>query len=70
MLVTEHTREGLRLERFRRDMEARGYEKIGEGGGKLWELYRGWRTDQRIVDAIVDPGGRAIWIKTEKVKDA
>lgn len=51
-------------------MEARGYEKIGEGGGKLWELYRGWRTDQRIVDAIVDPGGRAIWIKTEKVKDA
>lgn len=40
-----------------------GWEEIGEGGGKLWELYRGFRTSHRIVDARIAPDGKSIFVK-------
>jgi len=64
MLVTDFTRDALRLRRFRRDMVARGFEEVGEGGDRLWELYRGSRRDHVITEAQVDLAGRSVWIKT------
>lgn len=40
-----------------------GWEEIGEGGGKIWELYRGFRTSHRIVDARIAPDGKSIFVK-------
>jgi hypothetical protein len=47
-------------------MTARGYEEVGEGGGRLWELRRGYRVGQRIVDAVVSPHGLSVFVKVEK----
>jgi hypothetical protein len=65
MKLTSLTKRALAQRRFIREWEAKGYEEIGEGGGRLWELYRGYRTDCRITDAKVPPGGRSIWVKIE-----
>lgn len=66
MLVTDFTRDALAVRRDRRDMLADGWELVGEGGGKLGELYRGARTRHRITDCRIAACGRAIWIKTEE----
>jgi len=42
-----------------------GYEEIGEGGGRLWEIYRGARVGQRITDAVVAPDGMSVYVKIE-----
>lgn len=73
MRVTQFTRDvlaGKRLERERvlakGDLLALGWEEIGEGGGKLWELYRGGRYDHKIVDVLIAPGGKSLFVKIEK----
>lgn len=63
MRVTDTTREQLRCERIRRRLLQDGYEQVGEGGGMLWELYRGKRQGHRIVDAAVDPAGKSVWVR-------
>lgn len=64
MKVTEATRRWLAIRRDERDMKRAGWEFVGEGGGKLWELYRGCRTSHSIVDVRIAACGRALWIKT------
>ncbi len=44
-------------------LRAEGWEEVGEGGGKLWELYRGFRTSHRIVDARITPDGLSLLVK-------
>jgi hypothetical protein len=58
MLVTN-------LTRWRRAMERRGFERVGENGGRIWELHRGLRTHHKIVACEIDPDGRELWIKIE-----
>jgi hypothetical protein len=64
--VTDVTHRSLRGMRFRREMSRKGYERLAENGSPLWELHRGFRTDHKIVDAVVAPCGKEIWIKIEK----
>lgn len=40
-----------------------GWEEVGEGGGKLWELYRGYRRGHRIVDVRITPDGLSLLVK-------
>jgi hypothetical protein len=56
------TRRRLAVRREQRKMKALGWEYVGEGGGKLWELYRGGRVGHRIVGAAVDITGLGIWV--------
>jgi hypothetical protein len=65
MIGTQWMKDSLAARREARDMTKAGWEWIGEGGGKLWELYRGWRTDQHIVDAKVSYSGLGVWVKIE-----
>jgi hypothetical protein len=66
--MTPLVREALKVRRFRRDMLRDGWEEVGEGGGKLWELYRGCRQDHIIVATRIDASGKSIWIKTHKLQ--
>lgn len=66
MKVTDFTRRALAVRRDRRDMIAAGWEFVGEGGGKLWELYRGYRYTHRISDVRIAADGKALWIKTKE----
>lgn len=68
MIVTEFTRKALRVRREDRDLVPKGWEFVGERGGNLWELYRGGRTDHRIVDARVSACGKGVWVKTEPIR--
>ena len=64
MKVTAFTRDVLRCRRTRRDLGKRGYEEVGEGGGRLWELHRGCRIGHTITDVQIAPEGRSLFIKT------
>jgi hypothetical protein len=64
MKLTDRTRDLLRCRRARRQLAELGYEEVGERGGKLWELHRGFRQDHKIIDVVVAPEGRTIFIKT------
>lgn len=66
MRVTEFTRSALAVRRDFRDREREGWEYIDEHGGKLWELHRGGRYDQHIIDVRIAACGKALWIKTAK----
>lgn len=63
MRVTEVTRRILASRRQDRDLTAKGYEEVGEGGGLLWQLYRGGRMHCRIVDAIISVDGKSVYVK-------
>jgi hypothetical protein len=65
MKVTQRTKAVLAMRRQQRELYAKGYEYVGEGGGKLWEIYRGGRCGQRITDAIVDVAGMGVYVKIE-----
>lgn len=65
MRVNETTRRALAVRRQRRDLVAQGYEEVGEGGGRLWELERGGRIGHRITDAIIAIHGRSVYVKIE-----
>ncbi|RTM07424.1 MAG: hypothetical protein EKK31_11725 [Hyphomicrobiales bacterium] len=64
MKLTQITRQVLKVRRDRRDMERDGWEFIGEGGGCLWELERGYRTRHVITDVRIAASGKGLWIKT------
>lgn len=66
MMVTDFTRQALKVRRDIRDMRAGGWEFIDESGGKLWELQRGWRIDHVITDTKISATGKEIWVKIEK----
>jgi hypothetical protein len=51
--------------KMRRDLLAKGWEEVGEGGGQLWELYRGYRTWAKIVDVRIAPGGKSLFVNIE-----
>lgn len=53
-----------------RKLSAHGWEEVGEGGGKLWELYRGYRTSHRIVDARITPDGKSLLVKIVDCREA
>jgi hypothetical protein len=56
-----------RIIAVRRDIRNRkrdGYEYLGEGGGKIWELYRGCRYNHVITEAIIAVDGKGVWVKT------
>jgi hypothetical protein len=46
-----------------RKLLADGWEEVGERGGNLWELYRGFRYNCRIVDARITPDGMSLLVK-------
>jgi hypothetical protein len=64
MKLTQASRDILQYRRSVRKLTNDGYEEIGEGGGKLWELYRGWRHDHVITDVVIGPDRKALFIKT------
>lgn len=66
MKVTDFTRRALACRREKRDYEKRGWERVGENGGKLWELHRGYRYNHKIVDVAISVDGRSLWVKIEK----
>jgi hypothetical protein len=55
----------LASRREHRDLPKQGWEYLGEGGGKLWELYRGYRIGYEITEVRIAASGTALWIKTE-----
>jgi hypothetical protein len=66
MLESEFSKRAIRVRRDRRDMLRTGWEYVGEGGGMLWELYRGSRMGQVITDVRIAADGLGVWIKTAK----
>ena len=66
MKVTEYTRRALHYRRTTKLWIAEGFEEIGEGGGNLWEIYRGYRHGQTIQEARVAPGGMSVFVRIEK----
>lgn len=66
MKVTSFTRKALAVRREERSMLRAGWERVGEGGGRLWELVRGGRFGSRIVDARVAEDGVSLWVRIEK----
>lgn len=80
MLVTWLTKDKLRRERSWRSrahnvatlaetpkLLADGWEEVGEGGSRLWELCRGGRWYHQIVDVKIAPSGKALLVKIEKI---
>lgn len=63
MKVTENTKAILKHRRADREMQNQGYEHCKE---PIWQLHRGGRQNDRIVDVQIDMTGKGIWIKTEK----
>ena len=66
MKVTWFTRAGLAYRRQERDLKAKGWEPVGDNGGKLWELNRGYRMSHRIVDVKIGACGKRLWVKIER----
>lgn len=63
MKFSEFTKERLRSAKIIRQLKRDGYEEVGEGGGKLWEIYRGHRLGHKILDAVISPNGMSIYVK-------
>lgn len=63
MRVSELTKSALACRRETRDLKAAGWEPVGENGGNLWELHRGWRYNHRIVDVKISVDGKSLWVK-------
>lgn len=63
MKVTDLTRRRLHYRRTVRRWLAEGFEEVGEGGGELWQIYRGYRVGQTIQEARVAPGGMSVFVK-------
>ena len=66
MKVTDFTRKALAVRRDKRDRLRNGWEFVGEGGGKLWELNRGYRLRHSIVEVAISACGKGVWIKAEE----
>lgn len=66
MRVTDTTRRRLAYRREERAMIRAGWERVGEGGGKLWELHRGCRWRERITDVRIAIDGKSLWVRIEE----
>lgn len=64
MKVTRFTRNALAFRRQKRDLLAKGFEFVPEGGA-LWELHRGCRIGHRITDAVIAADGKSLYVKVE-----
>lgn len=62
MLVTELTKRSLEWHREKRHLFAQGY-RIHETD---WEIHRGNRTDEIIVDAIISCDGKYVYTRLGK----
>lgn len=65
MINTQWQKDVLAMRRETRAMDKAGWEYLGEGGGRIWELTRGWRWDHHIVAAKVALDGKGVWVKVE-----
>lgn len=63
MKVTQITKDALSARRQRRELLAVGYEEVGEGGGRLWEIYRGGRVGHKIRDVVIGKHGMSIYVR-------
>ena len=63
MKVTERTRRILKHRRHSRDMIKNGWEIVGDNGGKLWEINRGYRLGQKIIACQISMCGTYLWVK-------
>lgn len=63
MLGTAWMKAARRIRTENRDMPRQGWERVGEGGGKLWEIERGPRIGQTIRDVKIAADGRSLWVK-------
>ena len=63
MKLTEATKQILAARRQRRDLLAVGFEELGEGGGRIWELHRGARVGQRIRQVEIALGGKSVYVR-------
>jgi hypothetical protein len=66
MLLNDRTRKWLAVRRARQSFKERGFEEIGESGGRMWELHRGGRQDCRITACEIDPLKKTVWVRVEK----
>lgn len=66
MRVTERTKRDLAYRREQRDLPKAGWEYVGDRGGPIWELHRGYRYTQRILDVRIACDGKGLWIKIGK----
>lgn len=64
MKVTAFTKSALECRRENRDLPKEGWERVGENGGNLWQLYRGGRWNHTITDVRISVDGKSLWIKT------
>lgn len=64
MLEKAWQKDAVAIRRDRRNRERDGWEYVGEGGGKLWELNRGCRIGYKITEVAIAKDGRGVWIKT------
>jgi len=64
MLEQPWQKRAVAIRRERRAMTKDGWEHLGEGGGKLWEMYRGGRVGHQITDVRIAADGISLWIKT------
>ena len=67
MKVTAFTSRAIAYRREVQRLIAAGYEEVGEGGGKLWQLHRGSRQDHEITEVVIGPDKKSLWIKTQKL---
>lgn len=65
MIVTKHTRRWLAIRRDRRRMEAAGY-RLHEVD---WEILRGGRQTEVIIDVKISADGKHVWTKLGKPGD-
>lgn len=63
MRVTDFTKQALKTRRDRRDRLKDGWEFLGVDGG-LWQLVRGGRYREVIVECAVSACGKGVWVKT------
>ena len=60
MLVTARTKSALAFRRQKRDLESKGY-RMHETD---WEIHRGGRIGQKIVDAVISTNGMYVYTLT------
>jgi hypothetical protein len=59
MRVTDFTRECLAVRREEKRLKAAGYRRHETD----WEIHRGYRWREVIVDAVVSVDGKYVWTK-------
>lgn len=66
MLVTEVTKRALEQRRYERSMKRAGYRRHETD----WEIHRGYRFREVIVDVKIDRSGKYVWTKLGLPKEA